>query len=296
MGSKTLGRYIPYNSAIHRMDPRYKIIALLFVIVSIFLVKNILVFSVFGVFIFMILIASKIPLKTLLGFVKSMFLIIIILFILNCFTIKDDMGKVFWSTLQFGSKPAKFKISIGSIEATVLIFMRIFLMVITTTILTATTKPLDLMIGLEDLMAPLKIIKFPTTVVSMIIAIALRFIPTLLADAQRIMQAQASRGVDFENGKISEKFKALVTLIIPLFLSAFSKAYDLADALEARGYNVLATRTRYRSFNVRFTDVLYLLIIISCFATVIFFSFFANQDFVGLSLPHWYNQLTPHRG
>ncbi len=296
MGSKSLGRYIPYNSIIHRMDPRYKIVSLFFIIISIFLVKNILVFAGFGLVIFTILLLSKIPLRTLMGFVKSMFFIITILFILNCFTNKDDMGRVFWSTLQFGNKPAKFKISIGSIEATVLIFMRIFLMVVTTTILTATTKPLDLMVGLEDLMSPLKIVRFPTTVVSMIIAIALRFIPTLLADAQRIMQAQASRGVDFENGKISEKFKALVTLIIPLFLSAFSKAYDLADALEARGYNVLGTRTRYRSFDVRFSDVFYLVIILTCFLVVVFFSYFAHQSFVGLSFPDWYDNLTPKRG
>ncbi len=293
MGSQSLGRFIPYNSIIHRIDPRFKIVSLLFIIISIFLIKNIAVFSGFAIFIFLILMASKVPLRTLSGFVKSTFFIVLILFVLNCFTVKNYMGQVFWSTLKFGEKPAKFVISIGSIEATVLIFMRIFLMVITTTILTATTKPLDLMIGLEDLMSPLKVVKFPTTVVSMIIAIALRFIPTLLADAQRIMQAQASRGVDFENGKLTEKFKALVTLIIPLFLSAFSKAYDLADALEARGYNVLAKRTRYRSFNIRFSDIFMLFIVIGMFIGVIFMTYFLSYTHV--DFPSWYYNLRPQR-
>ncbi len=292
MGSNQLGRYIPYNSPIHRMDPRFKLISLFLIIVAIFMIKNIAVYGVFSAFILLILIMSKIPLRTFKGFVKSTIFIAIILFLLNTFTVKDAMGHLYWSTWN-----GKINVSLGTIEATALIFLRIFLMIITTTLLTSTTKPLDLMISLEDILKPLKKVKFPTTTVSMIISIALRFIPTLLADANRIMQAQASRGVDFENGKLKEKFKALVTLVIPLFLSAFSKAYDLADALEARGYNVLSKRTRYRSFFIKFTDILFFIVILFVFIGVILISYFSHDlsSIFHFTFPQWFDNLTPKR-
>lgn len=128
-------------------------------------------------------------------------------------------------------------------------------MIIITTLLTATTKPVALTKAIEDLLLPLKLIFIPVHIIAMIISIALRFIPTLLEEAQRIMKAQASRGVDFKNGNIKSKAKSMVTLIIPLFVSAFAKAEDLGNAMETRGYNPYEKRTRYRTYPVRVIDI-----------------------------------------
>ena len=128
---------------------------------------------------------------------------------------------------------------------------RIFIMIISTTLLTSTTKPMSLAKGIEDLLLPLKLIKVPVHIIAMIISIALRFIPTLLEETQRIMKAQSSRGVDFKNGSIKSKVKALITLIIPLFVSSFTKAEELGNAMETRGYDPYAKRTRYRVLKIK---------------------------------------------
>ena len=129
------------------------------------------------------------------------------------------------------------------------IILRLVMMVALTMILTATTKPLDLTYALEWYMTPLRLIRFPTHEIAMTISIALRFIPTLLDETMRIMNAQASRGVDFEHGKLKEKIKAILSLIVPLFMSAFQRSEELANAMEARGYNPRAKRTRYRNLH-----------------------------------------------
>lgn len=141
-------------------------------------------------------------------------------------------------------------------------------MIIVTTLLTATTKPVALTKAIEDLLLPLKLLFIPVHIIAMIISIALRFIPTLLEEAQRIMKAQASRGVDFKNGNIKSKAKSMVTLIIPLFVSAFSKAEDLGNAMETRGYNPYEKRTRYRTYPVRFVDVVVGILVIGMIVTV----------------------------
>lgn len=130
-------------------------------------------------------------------------------------------------------------------------------MIMVTTVLTSTTKPLELTFGLEWLMTPLKFIKVPVSAVSMTISLALRFIPTLTDETDRIMKAQASRGVDFANGKLKDKVKSIVSLIIPLFMSAFSRSAELADAMESRGYNPDAKRTRYRVVKWSIADTIY---------------------------------------
>ena len=139
-----------------------------------------------------------------------------------------------------------WKIYYSAIYNTVYILFRLIIMLSLSLILTATTKPLELTNALEFLMKPLKVIKFPVHEIAMTISLALRFIPTLLEETDRIMKAQASRGVDFQNGKFKEKIKAIIALIIPLFISALARSEDLANAMEARGYNPSAKRTKYR--------------------------------------------------
>ncbi|HQB32500.1 MAG TPA: energy-coupling factor transporter transmembrane component T, partial [Erysipelotrichaceae bacterium] len=137
------------------------------------------------------------------------------------------------------------------------------------TMLTATTKPLDLTMGLEDLLSPLAKLNVPTHDIAMMISLALRFIPTLLEEAQRILKAQASRGVDMESGSFKEKIQAILSLIVPLFVSSFQKADDLADAMEARGYVVGAERVRYKQLKFTFSDFITLFSVTGILAALI---------------------------
>lgn len=147
----------------------------------------------------------------------------------------------------------------GAISQTLYIVVRLALMIMITTILTATTKPLELTLGIEDLLKPFQVIHVPAHEIAMMISIALRFIPTLIEETQRIMKAQASRGVDMENGSLMEKVKAILSLIVPLFVSAFQRAEDLAFAMEARGYIPNRTRTRYKQLKMQGQDYMLLL-------------------------------------
>ena len=147
-----------------------------------------------------------------------------------------------------------------ALTQTLYIVIRLALMIMITTILTATTKPLELTLGIEDLLKPFKVIGVPAHDIAMMISIALRFIPTLIEETQRIMKAQASRGVDMENGKLMEKVKAILSLIVPLFVSAFQRAEELAYAMEARGYIPSRPRTRYKQLKMHGKDVALLLL------------------------------------
>ena len=142
-----------------------------------------------------------------------------------------------------------------------------------TTILTATTKPLDLTLGIEHLLSPFKKVGFPTHEVAMMISIALRFIPTLLKETQRIMKAQASRGVEFSEGNLKDKVLSIVSLIIPLFISAFQRAEDLANAMESRNYNPEAKRTRYKQLNWQLRDTFTFVSVVAVSGIVITLSF-----------------------
>ena len=146
---------------------------------------------------------------------------------------------------------------------TAYIFIRLILIIIMTTVLTATTKPLDLTLGIEHLLSPFKKVGFPTHEVAMMISIALRFIPTLLEETQRIMKAQASRGVEFSEGRLKDKIMSIVSLIIPLFISAFQRAEDLANAMESRNYNPEAKRTRYKQLHWQLADTVSLLSVLA---------------------------------
>ena len=258
MANITLGRYAPYNSFIHRMDPRNKIICLILLMVAIFFqytnpdkTTNWIVTFIMGgallVFTIILLIISHVSFRQIFSSLKSLWFVVIFLLLINCiippkgasmiaFTIKDF--NVYWEAIFQSLK----------------IILRLVLMLSLTMILTATTKPLDLTYALEWFMTPLKVIRFPAHEIAMTISIALRFIPTLLDETERIMKAQESRGVDFKHGRISSRFKAIISLIVPLFISAFQRSEELADAMEARGYDPRAKRTRYRKLRFHFGD------------------------------------------
>ncbi len=245
MQNITIGKYVPYNSIIHRLDPRYKILAMITLMVCIFfsfssIWMNFIVYGILMIFIYIIMRISHIKLSMLFSQLKAIWIMMLVLFIVNII-VPGDASLGYFTFFNTG-----WKIYYSAIYNTVYILFRLIIMLSLSLVLTATTKPLELTNALEFLMKPLKVIKFPVHEIAMTISLALRFIPTLLEETDRIMKAQASRGVDFQNGKFKEKIKAIIALIIPLFISALARSEDLANAMEARGYNPSAKRTKYR--------------------------------------------------
>lgn len=254
MSNFALGRYVPYHSFLHRMDPRSKIFALILLMVAIFMPfvsweMVALMAGIAFVFIAGLLFLSRMSLRQLWGSLRSLWLMVIFLLIIYIFTPQSSPSlgvaftigtyAVYWDAFAQAGK----------------ILLRLMMMIELSLILTATTKPLDLTYALEWYLAPLKWLGFPSHVVAMTISLALRFIPTILEDVDRIMKAQSSRGVDFEHGRIGAKFRAIISLIVPLFVSSFIRSDELANAMECRGYDPQLKRTRYRQLHFRWGDL-----------------------------------------
>lgn len=253
MNGVSLGRYVPYNSFIHRMDARNKIFCLIALMVAVFISYptyeiTFIVGGALAVFIFALLMISHVSVKEIFKSLRVIWFFIILLLVINVFIPPKDASNV---AFTMGSVNVYWEAIFQSLK----IILRLILMIELTMILTATTKPLDLTYGLEWYLTPLKLIKFPAHEVAMTISIALRFIPTLLDETDRIMKAQSSRGVDFKHGKLSARLKAIVSLIIPLFISAFQRSEELADSMEARGYDPKAKRTRYHILRFSLSDL-----------------------------------------
>lgn len=256
MNGMMLGRYLPMDSFIHRLDPRLKIGSLLLLLISVFFDAGFIGYGILGIFVIVLMILSKMKVSQILKSIKPMLFMMIFLMFFNLLFIQK--GTLLFS-LGF------LNIYDQALIQTAYIFIRLILIIIMTTILTATTKPLDLTLGIEHLLSPFKKIGFPTHEVAMMISIALRFIPTLLEETQRIMKAQASRGVDFSEGKLKDKIMSIVSLIIPLFISAFQRAEDLANAMESRNYNPEAKRTRYKQLVWKLSDtVSFIFVLVIC--------------------------------
>lgn len=245
MNNIALGKYLPLNSVIHHMDSRAKIGAMLLMMIAIFIPAGYIGYLIIGAVVVATALIAKLKISFLWRAMKPMLFMLVFLLIINLLVIKE--GEVFLTI---------FGISFYSeaIFQTLYIVIRLALMIMITTILTATTKPLELTLGIEDLLKPFQVIHVPAHEIAMMISIALRFIPTLIEETQRIMKAQASRGVDMDEGSLMEKVKAILSLIVPLFVSAFQRAEDLAYAMEARGYIPNRTRTRYKQLKMQSID------------------------------------------
>ncbi len=251
----TLGKYVNNNTFIHKLDPRGKFIMLIVLMIVVFLINpsinnyNIVGWGGYGLFLFILLALykiAKLKFKMIFNSLKPMWFMLIFLFIVNIFVYKDGMLLLpkWWI----------FEIHLDAILQTLKIFLRLLLLIMLSTLFTATTKPLDITIAIDDLFAWLKVFKVNVSILSMTISLALRFIPTILDETYKIMKAQSSRGVDFKNGKLKEKIVAITSLIIPLFISAISRSDELANALTARNYNPLATRSKYRKLKWQVRD------------------------------------------
>ena len=251
------GKYVPGNSIIHKLDPRIKLGINVILIVLVFMVKSFVMQATLALPVILAYLTSGLKKKKIITIIFPVLFIGIFIFAINLFVLKEDRDDL----VVYG-KWWKFVLSDLAVYRTLLIMIRIYVMILATTILTATTRPTALTRSIEDLLIPLKLLFVPVHIIAMIISIALRFIPTLLEEAQRIMKAQASRGVDFKNGNIKSKTKATITLIVPLFVTAFAKAEDLGNAMETRGYDPYEKRTRYRAYPIKVLDVAIALFVI----------------------------------
>ncbi len=256
----TLGQYYPADSVVHRMDPRVKIILLIAVIVAVFLAGNLLAFVPVIAFLIVVTKLSKVPVKMMLKGLKPLRLILILTFVLNLFFLQ---GETVLLDLGFA------QIKQESLVLAVHYSLRLILLVLFSSLLTLTTPPITLTDGLERLLSPLRVIHFPAHEMAMMMSIALRFIPTLMEEADKIMKAQTARGADFESGNLIARAKAMVPLLVPLFVSAFRRAGDLAMAMEARCYHGGEGRTRLRVLKCEKRDFIACVLVALLIAIVI---------------------------
>ena len=242
----TLGQYFPGDTVIHRLDPRTKLIWLVGYIVALFMAKNALGYALMLLILIGESAAAHIGPKTLLSGMKPLIFIVVFTGIINLFYGTGEPLVQFWF----------FKITANGIRNAVFMVLRILLLVCGTFLLTYTTSPLQLTDGLERLLAPLKKIRIPVHELAMMMSIALRFIPTLIEETDKIMSAQKARGAAFDTGKLTERAKALIPLLVPLFVSAFRRADELATAMECRCYHDGEGRTRMKVLRMGTIDVL----------------------------------------
>lgn len=247
MKNITLGQYYPAVSIVHKMDARIKIILMTIYIIAIFFIKSYFGYAVTAAFVLLTVLFSKIPLKSVLKSIKGIMFLVIFTAVLNLFWIKE--GVLLWSWWRLAIYDA-------GVEYSAFMALRLILLVMGTTILTLTTTPIELTDGLESLMSPLKIIRFPVHDIAIIMSIALRFIPTLMDETEKIMNAQKARGANFDTGNIFQRAKALLPVLIPLFVSAFRRADELALALDARCYNATPNRTKMKIPKITYRDFL----------------------------------------
>lgn len=256
----TLGQYYHADSVIHSLDPRTKLVGTFCFIISLFMIKNPWGYLVAAVFLAFTIVMSKVPFKFMIKGMKAIVFLIILTVTFNLFL---TPGEVVWSWW-------KLSITKEGIRIAWTMILRLSFLIIGSSIMTLTTTPNNLTDGLESLMGGLKKVKVPVHEIAMMMSIALRFIPILMEETDKIIKAQMARGADFESGNIIKKAKAVVPLLVPLFISAFRRANDLAMAMEARCYRGGEGRTKMKPLRYKKSDVIaYIYIVVMLVATVV---------------------------
>ena len=282
MASITFGRYTPYNTFTHKLDARNKLLLTILLIVGIFFQFRIWSTTIAFTLVLLILLnllmlVSRVSFLQLFNSLKGMWLLIIFMFAIYIFipnpsytgAIAFNIGfPVYWQAFYQAGY----------------IILRLVLMIALMMVLTSTTTPMNLTYAFEWYMTPLKLIKVPVHAIAMTLSIALRFIPTLLEESDRIMKAQASRGVDFNHGRLMKRFKAIISLIIPLFVSAIDRSEELSNAMEARGYDPTAKRTKYRKLTFSWRDLIAFIIVGALFASIVVFFVFDKRSETGINV------------
>lgn len=241
----TLGQYFPGNSIVHKIDPRVKILLTFAYIVILFLVNSFLGYGIVLVFTSAVVLLSKVPVSYILRGIKPILFLLVLTSLLNIFMTPGEAVLYQWGFIKITRE--------GLIMAGLMV-LRLFFLIIGTSLLTYTTSPILLTDGIERLLSPLKKIHVPAHEIAMMMTIALRFIPTLFEETDKIMKAQMARGADFESGNLMNRAKSMIPLLVPLFVSAFRRADDLAVAMECRCYHGGENRTRLKVLKVKQRD------------------------------------------
>lgn len=260
MEKMIFGRYVPADSAIHRMDPRSKLIIIFLFVCIIFLANNWQTYTLIGIYTFLMLGLSRVPVRFLYGGLKPVIWLVLFTLIMQLLLTKQ--GSLLY-------KLGPIEIHEEGVRQGIFISLRFFLLVLMTSLLTLTTTPIEITDGLETLLNPLKKIRFPVHEMALMMSISLRFIPTLMQETDKIMKAQIARGVEFASGPIKDRIKAVIPLLIPLFVSSFKRAEELAIAMEARGYRGGEGRTKYRQLHWGLADTIQLLLLVIITALLI---------------------------
>lgn len=255
----TIGQYYPTGSVIHRLDPRVKLFGTILYIVTLFIAKNPVVYMLAAAFLFTCVGISRVPFKFIMRGLKSIMIIMAISLIFNLFMTEGHVLVSFW----------KFRITYEGIIQAVYMGLRLVLLIMGSSVMTLTTTPNDLTDGMEKGLRFLKVIRIPVHEVAMMMSIALRFIPILMDETDKIMKAQSARGADFESGNFFKRVKALVPILVPLFVSAIRRAYDLATAMEARCYRGGKGRTKMKPLRYKGRDGIAYLILFSYLGMII---------------------------
>ncbi len=262
MEKMIFGRFIPGDSLIHRMDPRAKISFVFVFIAIVFIANSAVTYGILLGFTLLVVFLSKIRLYFLINGLKPVFILLIFTFLLHIFFTRE--GDIL---LDIGF----IKIYEEGLRQGIFIAVRFLVLVFITSILTLTTSPISITDGIEVLLGPFKKVKLPVHELALMMSISLRFIPTLMDETGKIMKAQMARGSDIGSGPFKERIKAVVPLLIPLFVSAFKRAEDLATAMEVRGYRGGEGRTRYRQLNWRLLDSLSFLVLVGLAGMLVYF-------------------------
>lgn len=273
----TFGQYYPTQSFVHRMDPRAKIVLAIAYIVAIFLAGNFFGLAAVTLFLIVAVAFSRVPAGSVLRSVKMILFVIIFTAILNLFFYSSS------SEVHILVQWWVITISWESIINMIFLAMRLFLLVLGTSVLTLTTTPVALTDGIESLLTPLKWIRFPVHELALIMSIALRFIPTLIDETNRIVAAQKARGANFETGGLIKRAKAMIPVLVPLLVSAFRRAEDLGDAMDARCYSGSKGRTKYKKLTFGWRDAVGLILLAGLITGVVFLNIYFGGKFAILN-------------
>ena len=267
--SIALGQFYPAKSPLHRLDPRIKVILAIVYIVASFLCKNIFSFALLLFSALVLVLISRIPLRIVLGSIKAIIFVMVFTAVLNVFWTKGDEANLLFSW--------KFiNIYVDGLYNALFIIIRIICMIVGSCMfLTYTTTPIQLTDGLEQLLSPLKALKVPVHEFAMMMTIALRFIPTIIEETEKIMAAQKARGADFTSGSLVKRAKALIPILIPLFISAFRRAGELATAMTCRCYRGGTGRTRLKVLKFSYKDFAALAVMLLFIAWIVYINVYA---------------------
>ncbi len=264
----TFGQYYPAKSFVHSLDPRLKLLFLIAYIVALFLADTFYGMALCALVLVVTIISARVPFGSVLRSVKGIIFLLAFTSVLNLFFHGGDTVLVHWGVI---------KITLEGILFTVFLMLRLVFLVLGSAVLTLTTTPVSLTDGLESLLKPLTFIKFPVHALALIMSIALRFIPTLMDETNRIISAQKARGANFESGNVFKRIKAIIPVLIPLLISAFRRAEELGDAMDARCYSGSKNRTKYKKLTFTWRDIIGVLVAAAMIAGVVLFNVYAYE-------------------